>query len=261
MAVRNPRKGEEAKASLLTEPSIQALPLQPKIEIIPLDLGSFQSARTFSDTLNARYDYLDIVLLNAGAGFVDFRETTDGYEELLQVNYLSNSLLAVLVYPLLQAGWNNSPSAPTRLTIVGSSAQFGASFSDKPPPPTALLSNTSILYLTEKNIYGKVIVNLTCPGMLANSSMTDELPFGIRQLAGAVKKFRGRSPEQAGVSTVYAIAEAGEESQGKLIFHNQIQPTTPFALTDVGRDMEKRLWTETVEFLDNQVPGCFERFY
>lgn len=97
MAVRNTDKGEMMRKRLLEE--------QPQANIIVrrLDLSSFQSVRDFAqktlDETAEKGEKIDGLFNNAGIINRSHILTTDRYENTLQVNYLSPTLLTLLLLP------------------------------------------------------------------------------------------------------------------------------------------------------------------
>lgn len=63
---------------------------EPAIEAITLDLANLASVEAFVDEIARRGHRLDVVVFNAGVVRVGARTTTDGFDEMLQVNYLAN---------------------------------------------------------------------------------------------------------------------------------------------------------------------------
>lgn len=114
-------KAREAHAAV---PSFRGV-----IDIEELDLGNFASVIAFSKRITSDPRRLDVVLANAGLSRVAFKQTDDGYEQVLQVNVLSTGLLALLLLPKLEAtarmGEPDGAPAPLKphLTIVSSEGE------------------------------------------------------------------------------------------------------------------------------------------
>jgi len=73
-------------------------------EVIPLDLASLASVRTFSDEVKQRLGkaHIDILVLNAGIQSMDTTQrTVDGFEVTFGVNHLAHYLLARLLVPCM----------------------------------------------------------------------------------------------------------------------------------------------------------------
>lgn len=99
LAGRDPKKGEEAIASILaTYPSA-------KIRFERVDLASLESVAGFTDRLRQRTSRLDILVNNAGVMRPPQRlETVDGFELQWGTNYLGHFALTAQLMPLLRNG-------------------------------------------------------------------------------------------------------------------------------------------------------------
>jgi len=76
MTSRNLTKGQEAMRWVIE----QAQETRPDVvEVWDLDLASFASTKAFASRCN-KLERLDIALLNAGAEFLSWSVTNDGYE-------------------------------------------------------------------------------------------------------------------------------------------------------------------------------------
>ncbi|MFW6248063.1 MAG: SDR family NAD(P)-dependent oxidoreductase [bacterium] len=65
----------------------------PAVEARRLDLSRFESVETFAAGLARDGIKLDVAVFNAGIVTAESRSTADGFDEMLQVNYLSKFLL------------------------------------------------------------------------------------------------------------------------------------------------------------------------
>ncbi len=98
MAARNQDKAEAAKQEILSDHPDASL------EIVELDLGSFESAKAAAAKIAANHDRVDILVNNAGLMAMPERRTVDGYEMQFGVNHLGHWIFtAGLLTPLLAA--------------------------------------------------------------------------------------------------------------------------------------------------------------
>ena len=96
-------------------------------EVIPLDLASLASVRTFADDVKKRLDgaHIDMLVLNAGIQTSDATQrTVDGFEVTFAVNHLAHYLLARLLVPCM--------ADDGRLVITTSDTHDPAVFSGAP---------------------------------------------------------------------------------------------------------------------------------
>jgi NAD(P)-dependent dehydrogenase (short-subunit alcohol dehydrogenase family) len=73
-----------------------------KVDLIQANLNSFDTIVKACEEIRKQYDHIDILINNAGIMNFSFKETADGIEESLQVNFLSPLLIAHLLSPLLE---------------------------------------------------------------------------------------------------------------------------------------------------------------
>jgi NAD(P)-dependent dehydrogenase (short-subunit alcohol dehydrogenase family) len=74
------------------------------VDVIPLDLSSLASVRSFADEVKQKLgsEKIDMLVLNAGAQFADAAQrSADGFEATFAVNHLAHYLLARLLLPNL----------------------------------------------------------------------------------------------------------------------------------------------------------------
>jgi len=106
-------RGERAKSEVETKSGSRL------VELMLVDLASFDSVRAFAKRYGENHDSLHVLLNNAGVARLRRSLTVDGFETTFQVNYLSPFLLTNLLLPLLKR------SAPSRIVSVSSTAHYG----------------------------------------------------------------------------------------------------------------------------------------
>lgn len=98
LGVRDATKGEAARNRLLAE-----LP-QAHVRIVPLDIASLASVRSFAGEFAASGAKLDLLVNNAGVMALPKREqTADGFERQFGTNHLGHFALTGLLVPSLLA--------------------------------------------------------------------------------------------------------------------------------------------------------------
>ena len=133
LAVRSQSKGESCLSALQIE-----FP-KARIEVWILDMESYESVQHFAARCE-KLDRLDVVILNAGCGKMEFVRCGGDYgrEVTLQVNYLATMLLSILLIPILKdkataaGGPGQKSSSPGRITIVSSDMAFWAKIEEAP---------------------------------------------------------------------------------------------------------------------------------
>ncbi|KAM0417470.1 hypothetical protein ACHAPT_012534 [Fusarium lateritium] len=264
LAVRSLAKGEEAAASLRN--------LYPKaeIDVWQLDMDSYESIRAFAKKC-ATLPRLDIALLSVGIMNLDLQvNSSTGYEEMFQVNYLSTALLGVILLPILKK--KTSSGTPGRLMLVASGAALIAEFSERNADPLFSAfgeekgGNSSAakkrydtskglvlmltLQLSQLTNAKDAIVNVVDPSFTPGTSFFRNLPLAVRALAWPLTKMLGTSVNNAAWRYVDAAVARGEESHGSLISDWEIHPYHPFMYTEEGKRFMDELWKETIDELD-----------
>ncbi len=99
MAVRNSKKGEDARTELLaTQPDA-------RLEVRVLDLADLSSVKRFAQTLLDEGRPINALVNNAGVMMPPTRfETVDGFELQMGTNFLGPFALTMRLFPLLTAG-------------------------------------------------------------------------------------------------------------------------------------------------------------
>lgn len=94
---------DEQKCKAAAEKVYRRVPtFRGKIEVMKVDMASFESVRAFAKEVENKLDRLDVAMLNAGVTIMRWTTTGDGYETVLQVNAIATGLLALLLLPTLQ---------------------------------------------------------------------------------------------------------------------------------------------------------------
>jgi NAD(P)-dependent dehydrogenase (short-subunit alcohol dehydrogenase family) len=239
VAVRDEAKGEAARKSLSAGRSLEA----GAIEVWRLDLSSYDSITKFAERASS-LKRLDIAVLNAGVYKVNMTfDAATGYEEAVQVNYVSTALLTILLLPILKA--KKSGTAPGRLTIVSSDTAAWAKFNEKTADPllpafkakmdkwdmqerysTSKLLGQLFLSELAKHVAASVVtVDAANPGFCYGSGLQREgdgtvLGFIVR----VVTRIIGRSVPIGARALTAAAVKFGDEVHGQYVEDGKIRP-------------------------------------
>jgi NAD(P)-dependent dehydrogenase (short-subunit alcohol dehydrogenase family) len=108
------RSIQKANAALLRIKESSPAARSANIEILDMDLASYDSIKNAAARINKEVPRLDIVHLNAGVAMVPAALTKDGYEVQFGTNYMGHALLTQLLMPkLLQTA--SLPGADVRV--------------------------------------------------------------------------------------------------------------------------------------------------
>ena len=238
LAVRSEAKGEAARQDLS-----RGRDLKPgTIEVWKLDLSSYDSVIAFAERAKS-LERLDLAILNAGIfKFSEAFHGTTGYEEDIQINYLSNMLLIILLIPVLVA--KKKGSAPGRIVLVNSDMSGWAKFEERSASPllptfkqkmgkwdmnerygtSKLLGQLFIVELTKRVAPSTVTVTCCNPGMCYGSALPHELPRPGRAAFWVIQHIVGRSCSTGARTYIHAAATLGEEVHGQYVEDNTLHP-------------------------------------
>lgn len=237
LAVRDESKGETARQTL----SKNRNPSTDSIQVWKLDLSSYDSILAFAERAKT-LDPLDIAVFNAGI----FKTTesfaaTTGYEEAVQVNYLSTVLLTILLTPIIKA--KKTGSGPGHICIVTSEAAAWAKFDQRhssPILPAFKQKSThwdpvenyrtskllGLLFVTElvKHVSASdVVVNCANPGFCV-SELGREVSGVFRLVFKVQLALLARTCEVGARTLVHAVTTLGERSHGQYVEDGKMQP-------------------------------------
>lgn len=236
LAVRSPKKGEEAAASMR-----KRYP-NAKIEVWELDMSSYDSIQSLVLRLK-ELPRLDLVLLNAGC--IRLKHSivkSTGHEETWQVNYLSTMLLAILLLPLLRSKRPQS-APPARLTIVSAALTLNAKFPNRAANPlfpslddpkgydgtvsydtSKLLAHFFMWNLVDYISADDVIVNLADPAWCRGTSLARDMTNPVGKLAVKTFGLLGRTSPVGASCFVDALVNHGKESHGCFLMSWKVHP-------------------------------------
>lgn len=228
---RNIERGNLAKENLE-----KATNRRNVVKVWELEMNSFQSVKRFADRANTELDRLDIALLNAGIWNRTYKQSLEGWEEDLQVNTLSTSLLALLLLPKLKK--SSYAANPAHLSVV-SSQQFVQVKAESVRTDDMLLAHVNeqanfmgpkqygisklLLEFMMKKIASMVrdddgthtlIVNTVSPGLCVSALGRQYNHWWEKCVKWVMYKLFARTTEQGSRLLVSAVLQ-GVESQGR----------------------------------------------
>ncbi len=253
ITARHPGRGAAAEAS------IRGRTGNGRVVVLPLDLASFASIRSFADAFLHRYERLDVLINNAGLAPDGRRwETAEGFEATFGVNHLGHALLTHLLLEPLSAG------APSRVVVVSSNAyraapqgicfddlQHEREFHSLRVYAESKLANIYFsLVLAERLAGCGITVNALNPGYVATALGQTRPEDRARAVAmpggsGGIEDSLGPLPEPMSpaegcrTSVFLATSPEAEGVTGGYFSRSRLVP-----LTEVGSDREaaRRLW-------------------
>lgn len=126
LAYHNPAKiyiaARRREAALATAEEIKKETDYKNIDLLDLDLSSFESVRQCASTFLAQESRLDILFLNAGIASTAPALSKEGYELQFGTNHMGHALLTQLLLPTLLRTQTIQPDV--RVVVLSSNASF-----------------------------------------------------------------------------------------------------------------------------------------
>ncbi|KAI1748129.1 short-chain dehydrogenase/reductase [Xylaria castorea] len=266
LGVRSHAKGEEAKEAIVKATGYS------KIDILTVDLTSFDSVQAFIEKLEKTTDTLDVALLNAGLGNPNYQKLATGWEVAVQVNVLSTALMAVLLLPILRS--TAAKGTTPHLTFVNSNGHDMAKREWLGPDGSLLqasnkeegwidvnsysmvkLEGMAIMQHIAKTTAGssgspEIIVNAVCPGLCKTELGRN---FGVvqRTIGYLVLSVIARTAEQGSRALVSGTV-LGPESHGRF-WHNDVL----YPIGEMAKDeaLMGKTWDEIYEIISKDCPA------
>jgi retinol dehydrogenase-12 len=222
--------------------------------VLPLDLASFASIRTFAARLLDEHPHLDVLVNNAGGLLSQRQLTQDGLEMTFGVNHVGHFLLTELLMDRLVS------SAPSRIVNVSSIGhRFGAiSFADpmyeqRPYNPTEAYNQSklaNVLFTVElaRRFAGTgVTANSLHPGAVRTAFGNADDTSGFERTVMAIGRPFMISARR-GAKTIVYLACSPDVADVSGEYFVRCKPHTP---SRRARDPEaaRRLWDLTADLI------------
>lgn len=245
LAVRNEESGHAAAKTLSSNTKVD--PKKQTIEVWNLNLSSYESITKLAENVGGLDARPDIVVLNAGVFKVNrsFIAST-GHDEDVQINYLSNILLLVLLLRIVKEKKPaDTASSLPHIVFVSSVNAHWAKFEERTADPlwTAFDDKDGkwdmadrygaskllvLLFLSElvKKVPPSVaILSAPTPGMCYGSRLArdgDGTVVGF--VYGIYMRLIGHSCQIGARTVVDAAVKKGPESHGEYIENGKLRP-------------------------------------
>ncbi|KAF5322502.1 hypothetical protein D9619_002190 [Psilocybe cf. subviscida] len=277
LACRSKERGQAALDKIKGETGCKTT------ELWILDLASFASVKAFAEKFNKEGGRLDILMENAAVTPLEpMRTTTDGWEETLQINNLSTSLLALLLLPRMIQTAKEHHTTP-RMVIVSSEmhymTQFEKELMESPNPLQTFGKSASYIekvkgvrYEDSKllNVFftrslaerlplseGKVIVNTVNPGY-CYSGLRDNWT-GLRKVFDRLmEKVLARTSEEGARQLVWAAVGGEDEPldnmHGAYLSLAKFVEPSDYVLSVEGQQHANKIWDNLLDELRKVEP-------
>ena len=247
------------------------------VDAVRLDLSDLSQVRAMADELAEDLVTLDVLVLNAGVVATGSRKTRDGFDEMLQVNYLAN---VVLVMRLLERGVvpnrtfaanvetdEASDAAPfvPRIVFVSSESHrsarpldvdgvgvyraYGMGETVSEYGYQKLLVEVWASELSRRLAPGgaiEVAVHTTCPGAVA-TDIAREAPAWVKPILDPTIKYFFKRPEEGAVPVVWLACARPAVGRTGLYVH--VKNEKPRAAQANEPTNGAALWTRSEQLL------------
>ncbi|KAF2102161.1 NAD(P)-binding protein [Rhizodiscina lignyota] len=267
LACRSVDKGEKAKSDIVSTTGKTGV-----VEVWQLDLSSYASVKAFAKRAE-ELPRLDCLLANAGISTQKFNMAEEN-EATITVNVVANFLLAFLLIPKLKETASRFDTRP-RIAIVSSGLHKMTEIQERKKPGKLFdnLNNKATAKMSDRyNVtklmdllvvrafvdeFGKdypITMTAVDPGFCHSELMREV--GAVQHVAKAV--LHARTTEVGSRPFVFA-AGAGPEFQGEYLANCAIDSISPFVTSAEGVKLQKRIWSELKDKLDQIEPGIMQR--
>ncbi|TVY81699.1 Short chain dehydrogenase sol3 [Lachnellula suecica] len=262
LAVRTVSKGQSAKEDILQ--SVKHRTEADAIEVWNLDLTSSESTVSFAGRVEKELPRVDMLVESAGIHNKN-RAVSEGTEQTMQVNVINTFLLALLILPKRAETAKFAKSLP-HLTIINAPDIYESLDDEKDyngQSSYEISKLIQILFVRElvsrtiarTSPSPPVTINLVNPGLCISALSTrNEKPFSTRFIESIIYKIIGRTTE-VGSQTLVLGASAGPTSHGEYMSDGRNQDVESWIYTDVGKEVQKKVFEQTVKMLELRQPG------
>jgi NAD(P)-dependent dehydrogenase (short-subunit alcohol dehydrogenase family) len=247
-----------------TVEEVSALPGAVEPDYLLGDMSSMAEVTALGDAFLTKYDSLNVLMNNAGAGFAVRKETVDGFESTFALNHLAYFLLTNRLIEILLATKNSrivstSSGGHYRGKIHFDDLHLKKGYRVMKAYAQSKLANVMFTYALARRLEGKPItVNCFHPGLVKTGAFR-------KQPLGALVEwwvYRNAISVEEGTETMIYLASSAEVAgiSGKYFYLKQSQETNP--LSYIVEDQE-RLWGKSytmIQSFASQSPQAKEIF-
>jgi NAD(P)-dependent dehydrogenase (short-subunit alcohol dehydrogenase family) len=244
MAARDPAKAEKVKWEIARTTG------NADADYIVADLASLQQVRRLAETFKRRYEYLDILINNAGVVLPARTVTEDGYETTFQVNYLSHFLVTQLLLGELEKSEqgriiNLSSSVYTMGKLDTGNLQGEKRFSAMGAySASKLFMLLFSIELSRRLRETRITANAAHPGIVRTPMML-QVPGALRLVSYLALPFSIRPHEGAATSVYLALSQEVRDRSGQYFVRRKARDIKSKFNTDTEREA---LWDISMEY-------------
>jgi len=246
------------------------------VEMLKVDLSDFESVQALCDTMKARGERVDRVILNAGLMPASSRRSPQGFELMMSVHFLANRILVGrfvadgVIVPssdpetrpriVFVASEAHKSAEPIDFDTLGEFIEYGVRDGMKEYGRTKLMMVTYAQELSRRLNAGVaegaepvVAVHSLCPGPVA-SNIARDAPVWLQPIIPPLLKLLFRSPEKAAEPVVLLAADPEYGTKTGVYLHlMRVKPPSDLA-SDPGNGA--RIWEVSEKLLAPHVPAA-----
>lgn len=219
------------------------------IEVMRIDLASFDSIENFVCDFASRYSTIDVLINNAGVFSDTSQKTIEGFELTMGVNFIGNYYLTKLLLSQIKA-WENARI----VNVVSKAAFFGKlnikenfmknhSHGFRAYSASKLAELMMTIELSEKLKNRNITVNAAHPGEVSTNMWNSESL--IMKLMVGMNKKRYDNPKDACKTIVYLASSDDVEKVSGLLFQK-----TSEIMQYNKRILDRKKMHELIEYTD-----------
>jgi NAD(P)-dependent dehydrogenase (short-subunit alcohol dehydrogenase family) len=228
-----------------------------KAQFVITDLSSMKETQQAAESIGKIIDRLDVLINNAGAYFSKRKETSEGFEANLALNYLSPFLLTHLLIKQLEqtaseygeARIINLSSIMHKSPIQWDDLNFKQTTynSASAYEQSKHLLTSFTYYLSRKLKDSGITVNCIHPGFVKTALAQSDFSFPMNLIVPIVGLLIGETPEHAADTPVWlALSDEAKGINGEYVHHRKIKESWP---PTQDEDAQTRLYGVTKSML------------
>jgi NAD(P)-dependent dehydrogenase (short-subunit alcohol dehydrogenase family) len=243
MVCRDKTRGENAQKEIIEKTG------NHKVDLLLCNLASFQSIRNLISEFKKKYQYLHVLINNAGVMLSKRELSDDGFEMNFAVNHLAPFLLTHLLLDVLKK------SAPSRIINVASAAhKFGTidledlQAENKKSRFMGLYADSKLALMLTSYEFNRrlegtgVTLNTVHPGMVNSNLGVDR----DKPRRGIARRFF-KSPEKGAETSIYLASSPDVEAiNGKYFIKKQEQKSSE---ETYDTELAKKLWAISMKLV------------
>ncbi|ESO97565.1 hypothetical protein LOTGIDRAFT_152655 [Lottia gigantea] len=250
---------------LKNEPdAINKDPRKLNLEVMEVDLASFKSTKRFIDEFKARNCKLNVLICNAGVSAQNRELTEDGFELMLQANYLSHLLIILHFVPILMASGDDSRIVQTSsLMHIFAKHNINDMNAEKSWGESKTYGNSKLyqimfMYWMARNLKNNSVTISCCnPGLVSTQMTQNASSFFVKTY---VNSFMARRPYDGATTIIKCAVDQSLKGQtGIYLSDCKMKCTSDLSMNPVIQDEVAKWSFESLKpYLPDNLSDIFD---